>query len=147
MRSQLRHPDERDCAAAAGECRVQSHSKLHTHTHKHTNRVHSFGIQMNETVLQQLENAEFKWKGLKKKMLNRREQLTSLQQFEVCDCLYLICVIVCVCLCVSVPCVVVFADARARSGTDMQHSTLAACKDRAHLNSNKHTHFHTHFLI
>ncbi len=24
--------------------------------------LHSFGIQLNDTVLQQLENAEFKWK-------------------------------------------------------------------------------------
>jgi dynein heavy chain, axonemal len=39
-----------------------------------------FGIQLNEAVLKQLENAEFKWKGLKKKMLNRREQLAALQQ-------------------------------------------------------------------
>jgi hypothetical protein len=38
---------------------------------------------MSGNVLEQLENAEFKWKGLKKKMLNRREQLTSLQQAEV----------------------------------------------------------------
>ncbi len=45
--------------------------------------LHGFGIQMNDNVLQQLENAEFKWKGLKKKMLNRREQLASLQQAEV----------------------------------------------------------------
>jgi dynein heavy chain, axonemal len=36
-------------------------------------------------VLQQLENAEFKWKGLKKKMLNRREQLASLQQTEAIE--------------------------------------------------------------
>ncbi|KAF5834390.1 hypothetical protein DUNSADRAFT_8976 [Dunaliella salina] len=47
--------------------------------------LHSFGIQMNDNVLQQLENAEFKWKGLKKRMLNRREQLTSLQQFEAIE--------------------------------------------------------------
>lgn len=45
--------------------------------------LHSFGIQMNENVLQQLENADFEWNGLKKKMLNRREQLASLQQAEV----------------------------------------------------------------
>ncbi|KAL6747291.1 flagellar outer dynein arm heavy chain beta [Haematococcus lacustris] len=47
--------------------------------------LHSFGIQMNDSVLQQLENAEFKWKGLKKKMLNRREQLASLQQAEAIE--------------------------------------------------------------
>lgn len=48
--------------------------------------LHAFGIQLNDNVLQQLENAEFKWKGLKKKMLNRREQLASLQQAEVRVC-------------------------------------------------------------
>ena len=41
----------------------------HTHTHTHTHT--------------QLENADFMWKGLKKRMLNRREQLASLQQAEV----------------------------------------------------------------
>ncbi|MEW5311809.1 MAG: hypothetical protein WDW38_003494 [Sanguina aurantia] len=47
--------------------------------------LHGFGISMHENVLQQLENAEFKWKGLKKKMLNRREQLASLQQIEAIE--------------------------------------------------------------
>ena len=53
------------------------------HTSNYSTHACSFGIQMNDNVLQQLENAEFKWKGLKKKMLNRREQLTALQQAEV----------------------------------------------------------------
>ena len=65
--------------------------------------VYSFGIQMNENVLQQLENAEFKWKGLKKKMLNSREQLTSLQQYEVCVCVC-VCARACVCVCVLLCC-------------------------------------------
>ncbi|KAF6251999.1 flagellar outer dynein arm heavy chain beta [Scenedesmus sp. NREL 46B-D3] len=43
------------------------------------------GIQLGDTVLKQLENAEFKWKGLKKKMLNRREQLAALQQAEAVE--------------------------------------------------------------
>eukprot|EP00201_Polytomella_parva_P017476 CAMPEP_0175071536 /NCGR_PEP_ID=MMETSP0052_2-20121109/19298_1 /TAXON_ID=51329 ORGANISM="Polytomella parva, Strain SAG 63-3" /NCGR_SAMPLE_ID=MMETSP0052_2 /ASSEMBLY_ACC=CAM_ASM_000194 /LENGTH=4543 /DNA_ID=CAMNT_0016338719 /DNA_START=12 /DNA_END=13643 /DNA_ORIENTATION=- len=47
--------------------------------------LHGFGIQLNDQVLQQLENAEFKWKGLKKKMLNRREQLAPLQQAEAIE--------------------------------------------------------------
>lgn len=44
-----------------------------------------FGIQLGDQVLQQLENAEFKWKNLRKKMLNRREQLASLQQAEAIE--------------------------------------------------------------
>lgn len=47
--------------------------------------LHTFGIQLNDAVLKQLENAEFKWKGLKKKMLNRREQLAALQQAEAVE--------------------------------------------------------------
>ena len=47
--------------------------------------LHAFGIQLNDSVLKQLENAEFKWKGLKKKMLNRREQLAALQQAEAVE--------------------------------------------------------------
>lgn len=47
--------------------------------------LHSFGIQLNETVLHQLENAEFNWRVLKKKMLNRREQLAPLQQAEAVE--------------------------------------------------------------
>jgi dynein heavy chain len=47
--------------------------------------LHTFGIQLNDSVLKQLENAEFKWKGLKKKMLNRREQLAALQQAEAVE--------------------------------------------------------------
>jgi dynein heavy chain len=43
------------------------------------------GIQLGDGVLKQLENAEFKWKGLKKKMLNRREQLAALQQAEAVE--------------------------------------------------------------
>jgi hypothetical protein len=47
--------------------------------------LHTFGIQLNDSVLKQLENAEFKWKGLKKKMLNRREQMAALQQAEAVE--------------------------------------------------------------
>eukprot|EP00879_Flechtneria_rotunda_P005416 GHRR01005708.1.p1 GENE.GHRR01005708.1~~GHRR01005708.1.p1 ORF type:complete len:1495 (+),score=578.36 GHRR01005708.1:300-4784(+) len=47
--------------------------------------LHAFGIQLGDNVLKQLENAEFKWKGLKKKMLNRREQLAALQQAEAVE--------------------------------------------------------------
>jgi hypothetical protein len=35
--------------------------------------------------LPQLENAEARWKGLKKKILNRREALVALQQTEAVD--------------------------------------------------------------
>lgn len=45
----------------------------------------TFGIQLNETVLDQLENAEHKWKLLKKKMFSRKEQLTLLQQTEAIE--------------------------------------------------------------
>jgi len=47
--------------------------------------LHTFGIQLGDGVLKQLENAEYKWKGLKKKMLNRREQLAALQQAEAVE--------------------------------------------------------------
>lgn len=47
--------------------------------------LHGFGIQLGDGVLKQLENADFKWKGLKKKMLNRREQLAALQQAEAVE--------------------------------------------------------------
>eukprot|EP00878_Enallax_costatus_P045988 GHUV01055547.1.p1 GENE.GHUV01055547.1~~GHUV01055547.1.p1 ORF type:complete len:137 (-),score=51.72 GHUV01055547.1:431-841(-) len=47
--------------------------------------LHGFGIQLGDNVLKQLESAEFKWKGLKKKMLNRREQLAALQQAEAVE--------------------------------------------------------------
>lgn len=47
--------------------------------------LHAFGIQLGDGVLKQLENAELKWKGLKKKMLNRREQLAALQQAEAVE--------------------------------------------------------------
>eukprot|EP00882_Tetradesmus_deserticola_P025627 GHRQ01028164.1.p1 GENE.GHRQ01028164.1~~GHRQ01028164.1.p1 ORF type:complete len:164 (+),score=69.50 GHRQ01028164.1:23-514(+) len=43
------------------------------------------GIQLGDVVLKQLDYAEFKWKGLKKKMLNRREQLAALQQAEAVE--------------------------------------------------------------
>lgn len=33
----------------------------------------------------QIENAEARWKGLKKKILNRREALAALQQAEAVD--------------------------------------------------------------
>ena len=45
----------------------------------------TFGIQLNETVLEQLENAEHKWKLLKKKMFSRKEQMTLLQQTEAIE--------------------------------------------------------------
>ncbi len=44
-----------------------------------------FGITLPDTVLHQLDNAEFTWRTLKKKMLNRREQLASLQQAEAVE--------------------------------------------------------------
>lgn len=47
--------------------------------------LHAFGVQLNDGVLKQLENAEFKWKALKKKMLNRREALAPLQQAEAVE--------------------------------------------------------------
>lgn len=45
----------------------------------------SVGVTLGDGVLKQLEGAEFKWKGLKKKMLNRREQLAALQQAEAVE--------------------------------------------------------------
>ena len=45
----------------------------------------TFNISLNEVVLEQLENAEHKWKLLKKKMFTRKEQLTSLQQTEAIE--------------------------------------------------------------
>lgn len=45
----------------------------------------SFNITFNETVMNQMENAEFKWKNLKKKMLNRREALSMMQQTEAIE--------------------------------------------------------------
>ncbi|PNW78281.1 hypothetical protein CHLRE_09g403800v5 [Chlamydomonas reinhardtii] len=47
--------------------------------------LHTFGIQLSDTVLHQLDNAEFNWRTLKKKMLNRREQLAPLQQAEAVE--------------------------------------------------------------
>jgi dynein heavy chain len=44
-----------------------------------------FGLTLPDTVIQQLENAEHKWKLLKKKMYTRKEQLTSLQQTEAIE--------------------------------------------------------------
>ena len=44
-----------------------------------------FGITLPDSVLQQLDNAEHKWKLLKKKMYSRKEQLTSLQQTEAIE--------------------------------------------------------------
>lgn len=44
-----------------------------------------FGITLNDSVLQQLENAEHNWKTLKKRMHTRREQLTALQQAEAIE--------------------------------------------------------------
>ena len=45
----------------------------------------SFQIPLPDSVIQQLDNAVDKWRVLKKKMLNRREQLASLQQYEAIE--------------------------------------------------------------
>ncbi|KAI8473051.1 MAG: flagellar outer dynein arm heavy chain beta [Monoraphidium minutum] len=43
------------------------------------------GVALPDGVLRQLETAEVRWKGLKKKVLNRREALAALQQAEAVD--------------------------------------------------------------
>eukprot|EP00891_Asterochloris_glomerata_P002883 jgi/Astpho2/2883/Aster-01037 len=44
-----------------------------------------FGITMSEIVLKQLEDGPLQWKGLKKKVFQRREQLAPLQQAEAIE--------------------------------------------------------------
>lgn len=45
----------------------------------------SFNISLDERVLKQLEEAPLAWKGVKKKMYQRREQLAPLQQSEAIE--------------------------------------------------------------
>eukprot|EP00798_Chlamydomonas_sp_ICE-L_P004667 gene4667-14864_t len=42
----------------------------------------AYGINLGEAVLKQLEEGEFSWRALKKKMHNRRAQMAALQQTE-----------------------------------------------------------------
>ncbi|GBF97683.1 flagellar outer dynein arm heavy chain beta [Raphidocelis subcapitata] len=43
------------------------------------------GVALPDGVLRQLESAEARWRGLKKRVLNRREELAALQQAEAVD--------------------------------------------------------------
>jgi dynein heavy chain len=45
----------------------------------------SAGMALPDGVLRQLESAEARWRGLKKRVLNRREELAALQQAEAVD--------------------------------------------------------------